>query len=73
MFTGREYYLDCLDSLWRKGSSSLAVVSGRRRIGKSTLVETFAARSNCRFVEIEEIEIENIPVDPESYEFKVRY
>ena len=53
MFTGREYYLDCLDSLWRKGSSSLAVVSGRRRIGKSTLVETFAARSNCRFVEIE--------------------
>ena len=26
-----------------------------------------------RFVEIEEIEIENIPVDPESYEFKVRY
>ena len=53
MFTGREYYLDCLDSLWRKGSSSLAVVSGRRRIGKSTLVEPFAARSNCRFVEIE--------------------
>ena len=26
-----------------------------------------------RFVEIDEIEIENIPVDPESYEFKVRY
>lgn len=53
MFTGREYYLECLDALWRKESSSLAVVSGRRRIGKSTLVETFALKSNCRFVEIE--------------------
>ena len=53
MFTGREYYLDALEALWRKRSASLAVVSGRRRIGKSTLVETFAAKSNCRFIEIE--------------------
>ena len=52
MFIGRTYYLDCLDALWRKGTSSLVVVSGRRRIGKSTLVEEFASRSKCRFIEI---------------------
>ena len=52
MFTGREYYLNCLNALWRKESASLAVVSGRRRIGKSTLVETFAEQSDCRFIEI---------------------
>ena len=53
MFIGRGYYLDTLMALWRKPSSSLVVVSGRRRIGKSTLVEEFAARSKCRFIEIE--------------------
>lgn len=53
MFTGRRYHLESLEALWRKGTASLAVVSGRRRIGKSALVETFAARSKCRFVEIE--------------------
>ncbi|MBO4344213.1 MAG: hypothetical protein J5833_00560 [Victivallales bacterium] len=53
MFIGREYYLDCLSALWRKASSSFAVVSGRRRIGKSALVENFAAKSKCLFIEIE--------------------
>ena len=53
MFIGRGYYLDTLMALWRKPSSSLVVVSGRRRIGKSTLVEEFASRSKCRFIEIE--------------------
>lgn len=51
-FFGRESYLDKLDALWRKRSSSFVVVAGRRRIGKSTLVEEFAARSNCDFIEI---------------------
>ena len=53
MFVGREYYLERLDALWRKSVSSLVVITGRRRIGKSTLVETFAARTGCRFIEIE--------------------
>ncbi len=53
MFVGREYYLERLDALWRKSVSSLVVISGRRRIGKSTLVETFAERTGCRFIEIE--------------------
>lgn len=51
-FIGRESYLEKFDSLWRKATSSLVVVAGRRRIGKSTLVEEFAARSKCDFIEI---------------------
>ena len=51
-FIGREEYLAKLEALWRKNSSSLVVVSGRRRIGKSTLVEEFARRSGVRFIEI---------------------
>lgn len=53
MFVGREYQLELLSSVWMKQASSLVVVSGRRRIGKSTLVEHFAAKSRCRFIEIE--------------------
>ncbi len=51
-FIGRKDYLEKLDALWRKDCSSLVVVSGRRRIGKSTLVEEFARRSRCDFIEI---------------------
>ena len=51
-FFGREEQLEKLDALWRKGSSSLVVIAGRRRIGKSTLVEEFAARSRCTFIEL---------------------
>lgn len=53
MFVGRDYELDLLSSVWAKESPSLIVVSGRRRIGKSTLVERFAEKSRCRFFEIE--------------------
>ena len=53
MFVGRDYQLELLSSVWDKDSSSLVVVSGRRRIGKSTLVERFAEKSRCRFIEIE--------------------
>ena len=52
-FIGRKEELETLARLWRKSSPSLAVCSGRRRIGKSTLIEEFAARSGCRFIEIE--------------------
>ena len=53
MFVGRDYQLELLSSIWTKESPSLVVVSGRRRIGKSTLVERFAEKSRCRFIEIE--------------------
>lgn len=52
MFYGRDSDVAELQALWRKRTSSLVVVSGRRRIGKSTLVEHFAALSKCRFIEI---------------------
>lgn len=51
-FIGRSDYLEKLNRLWSKERSSLVVVSGRRRIGKSTLIEEFARRSGCDFVEI---------------------
>ena len=51
-FFGRESYLEKLNALWRKTTSSFVVVAGRRRIGKSTLVEEFAARSKCEFIEL---------------------
>ena len=52
MFYGRREELEALDGLWGKAASSFVVCSGRRRVGKSTLVEEFAARSKCRFIEI---------------------
>lgn len=52
MFIGRSQELESLNGLWGKLSSSFVVCSGRRRVGKSTLVEEFATRSKCRFVEI---------------------
>lgn len=52
MFYGREEDLADLANLWKKRTASLVTCRGRRRIGKSTLVEEFAARSNARFIEL---------------------
>ncbi len=41
-FFGRKQELKKLHELWEKRSSSMVVVRGRRRIGKSTLIEEFA-------------------------------
>ena len=53
MFYGREDDLRALDQLWNKPVASLVTCRGRRRIGKSTLIEEFARRSKARFLEIE--------------------
>ena len=42
MFYGRKTYLDQLKSLLEKKTASLVTCRGRRRIGKSTLIEQFA-------------------------------
>ena len=42
VFVGRKEELDRLASLFKKKSASLVVVRGRRRIGKSRLIEEFA-------------------------------
>ena len=52
MFLGREDELQGLSDLWKKSTASLVTCRGRRRIGKSTLIEEFAARSKVRFIEI---------------------
>ncbi len=53
MFYGREDLMDALAGLFRKRTSSLVTCRGRRRIGKSTLVEKFAERAGARFIKIE--------------------
>ena len=44
-FIGREQELALLDDISRKKSASLVVIKGRRRIGKSRLIEEFAKNS----------------------------
>ena len=53
MFVGREADLEELSRLWRKRVASLVTCRGRRRIGKSTLIEEFARRSGARFLKLE--------------------
>ena len=52
-FYGRTELLQQLHDLWGKRVSSLVTCRGRRRIGKSTLIERFAAKSKARFIKIE--------------------
>lgn len=52
-FFGREELLRQLSDLWDKRTSSLVTCRGRRRVGKSTLVEEFAKRSSSAFVKLE--------------------
>lgn len=53
MFIGRETQLDELEGLWGRDSGVLVTCRGRRRIGKSTLIEEFAARTADTFISIE--------------------
>lgn len=53
MFIGRENELESLRLLLEKRTSSLVACRGRRRIGKSTLIEEFARRNGCRLVSID--------------------
>ena len=58
-FFGRKELLDALKSLWAKRVPSLVTCRGRRRIGKSTLIEEFAARSGAFFIKIEGLRPKN--------------
>lgn len=46
MFLGREFELKALERLKKLGKASLIVCRGRRRIGKSTLIEHFSKDLN---------------------------
>lgn len=52
-FFGRKQELGDLMALWGKRTGSLVTCRGRRRIGKSTLIEQFARISEARFIRIE--------------------
>ena len=52
-FFGRERFCQILDDLWGKSVSSFVSCRGRRRVGKSTLIEKFAEMSGARFIKIE--------------------
>jgi len=43
-FTGRKFELERLAGLYQKTGPGLVVVKGRRRIGKSRLIQEFASR-----------------------------
>ena len=53
MFIGREDDLTQLAGLWDKRVASLVTCRGRRRVGKSTLIEEFAKRTAENFIVIE--------------------
>ena len=53
MFYGREDLLAQLGDLLKKRTASLVTCRGRRRIGKSTLVEEFARRNRLKFMKLE--------------------
>lgn len=53
MFIGRERDLRDLSALWGRDSGVLVTCRGRRRIGKSTLIEEFAAREADTFISID--------------------
>lgn len=55
MFIGRERDLKDLGSLWGRDAGVLVTCRGRRRIGKSTLIEEFAAREADTFLSIDGI------------------
>ena len=46
MFIGRKRELKRLKGLWKKNIASFVVIKGRRRIGKSRLIEKFAENTH---------------------------
>ena len=56
-FFGRERLVGRLSELWGKSVSSFVTCRGRRRVGKSTLIERFAERSGARFLKIEGVKL----------------
>ncbi len=50
-FIGRTQYLKTLDREWKRNKSSLIAIYGRRRVGKSTLINEFTKRKKVLFFE----------------------
>lgn len=54
MFVGRESELAALERLYRKDGFQMAVVYGRRRVGKTTLIDEFAKSKPSLFFTAQE-------------------
>lgn len=52
-FVGREEYLGKLAAVWKRKRAALAVCVGRRRIGKSRLIQEFSSRHAEHFLEFQ--------------------
>ncbi len=50
MFIGRRKELDAMQSLYDKDGFGMMVIYGRRRIGKSTLINEFIKNKNAIFL-----------------------
>ena len=53
MFVGRQEEISQLEGVWDKRIASLVTCRGRRRVGKSTLIEEFARLTADHFIVIE--------------------
>ncbi len=61
MFVGREKELRKLENLYKKDAFEFAVIYGRRRVGKTTLINEFCKKKKCiYFVGIESTSGENL-------------
>lgn len=65
MFVGRKGYLANLNSLWGRDSGVLVTCRGRRRIGKSTLIEEFARLNADFFISIDGLPPRKMMTDKE--------
>ena len=61
MFVGRERELAALEALWAEGEFRMAVVYGRRRVGKTALVTRFArGKRALYFTALEQSDANNL-------------
>jgi len=68
-FFGREDLIAQLDELWAKRVPSLVTCRGRRRVGKSTLIEEFARRSGATFIKLDGLRPKEGLTDDDEREF----
>jgi AAA+ ATPase superfamily predicted ATPase len=69
MFLGREYYLNKLDSLYQQKTGRIAVLYGRRRIGKSEIIHHFCIDKKTLY--FEGLENESTKSQIENFTFKL--
>ena len=63
MFVGREYELDELNKAYSKNTFQFSVIYGRRRVGKSTLINVFTkGKKSIYFVAIQSTAKENLEI-----------